>query len=189
MSAAPGSHGRPMKDVPLFGVMAEFATPEQVLQAAQRVRDEGYTLMDAFTPFPIEGLAEVVGLKKEWLPWISLVGGLLGGVGGFTMQYYASVIGYPFNVGGRPPNSWPAFVPITFELTVLGAALAAVLGMLALNWLPRPYHPVFNVPRFAEASGDRFFLLIRADDSRFDRERTWQLLQGLGASSVFEVAP
>jgi hypothetical protein len=187
---AVGRSGTPAKDeASLFGVMAEFDTAERILQAARRVHEDGYRHVDAFTPFPVEGLAEVIGFTREWLPSIALMGGVLGGIGGFVMQYYAAVIGSPLNVGGRPLNSWPSFVPITFELTVLGAALSAVLGMLALNWLPRPYHPVFNVPRFALASRDRFFLLIRADDPHFDRERTWQRLLELGASDLFEVEP
>ncbi len=187
---APGRFGTSANDkAPLFGVMAEFDTAERILQVARHVHEDGYRHIDAFTPFPVEGLAEVVGFGREWLPSIALVGGVLGGIGGFLLQYYASVIAYPLNIGGRPLNSWPSFIPITFELTVLGAALSAVLGMMVLNWLPKPYHPVFNVPRFALASRDRFFLLIRVDDPHFDRERTWQRLQELGASDVFEVEP
>lgn len=169
------------------GLLAEFETADQVLRAATRVREVGYRRMDAFSPFPVDGLAEAVGFRHELLPWISLVGGVLGGLGGFAMQYFASVYSYPLNVGGRPPNSWPAFIPITFELTVLGAALAAVVGMLILNWLPRPYHPLFEVPRFAEASRDRFFLVIHADDPLYERTRTGQFLRNLNAAGVYEV--
>jgi hypothetical protein len=186
---APAGGGSAAGDTPpTFGLLAEFGTAERVLEAARRARADGYRLMDAFTPFPVEGLAEAVGFRREVLPWVALAGGVLGGIGGFGMLFFACVYSYPLNVGGRPLNSWPAFIPITFELTILGAALAAVAGMLLLNWLPRPYHPVFNVPRFTAASRDRFFVVIRAGDPRFDLERTRRfLLEVLGADGVFEV--
>jgi hypothetical protein len=173
---------------PLYGLLAEFDNPSDLVAAARRAYAEGYRRMDAFTPFPVEGLAEAIGFRDTRLPLVVLLGGLLGGGGGFFMQYYASAIDYPLNVGGRPLNSWPAFIPVTFELTILVAALAAVLGMLALNGLPMPYHPVFNVPRFARATRDRFFLCIEASDPRFDREATRRFLTDLQAREVSEVA-
>jgi hypothetical protein len=167
--------------------MAEFDTPEALLEAAQRTYNGGYRRIDAYSPFPIEGLAEAIGFHHTRLPLVVLIGGILGGVGGFLLQYWISVIDYPVNVGGKPYNSWPAFIPVTFELTVLAAALTAVLAMLALNGLPMPYHPVFNVERFALASRDRFFLCIEAADPKFDREETRQFLENLAPRSVSEV--
>jgi len=171
----------------LHGVMAEFATTEQLLAAAAKSREAGYTCLDAYAPFPVEGLADALGLGRPLVPLLTLLGGLLGGCAGFGLQYWASVINYPVNVGGRPLNSWPAFIPVTFELTILGASLFAVFGMLALNKLPEPYHAVFNVPRFALASHDRFFLCIEASDPKFDRVRTAQFLESLKAYAVSEV--
>ncbi len=168
--------------------MADFDEPEQLLAAARKAYSGGYRRMDAYTPFPIEGLAEAIGFHRNTVALIVLIGGIVGCLTGFFLQYYVAVINYPINVGGRPLNSWPAFIPITFELTVLFGALSAVLGMLALNGLPMPYHPVFNVPKFELASRNRFFLCIESEDPRFDREKTAEFLKGLNAGSVSEVA-
>jgi hypothetical protein len=171
----------------LFGLMAEFATPEALLAAARRGRADGYVAMEAYSPFPVEGMRDAVGFERTRLPVVVLIGGLIGGAAGFWMQYWVSVIDYPLNIGGKPDNSWPAFIPITFEMTILGAALSAVLGMLALNGLPRPHHPVFAVDAFARASRDRFFLLVSAADPRFDAAATRGFLAALGPVAVEEV--
>lgn len=173
---------------PIYGVMAEFTTPEAVLTAAERAHGEGFRRMDAYTPFPVEGLAEAIGFTRNRMPLIVLIGGLVGGIGAYFMMWYSATIHYPINVGGRPLHSWPAFIPITFELTVLGASFAAVLGMLGLNGLPMPHHPVFNAPNFALASRNRFFLCIQSDDPKFDVVRTRTFLEGLGPKSVSVVA-
>jgi hypothetical protein len=172
---------------PLHGLLAEFDSPTHLLTAVHAARQEGYVKMDAFSPFPIEGLAEALGFRRTRLPLVILIGGLVGGVGGFFMEWYASVVDYPQNIGGRPFNSWPAFIPVVFELTVLLGALAAVLGMLGLNGLPMPYHPLFHVPRFALASNDRFFLCIEATDPRFELAATRRFLEGLGPQHIDEV--
>jgi Protein of unknown function (DUF3341) len=171
----------------LYGLVAEFTTPDDLLEATRRARQAGYRHMEAYTPFPVEGLAEALGFYRTSLPLVVLLGGLAGGIGGYFLQYWINVIDYPLNVGGRPWHSWPAFVPVTFELSILGAALAAVLGMLALNGLPMPYHPLFNVPRFELASRDGFFLCIEVRDPRFDRAETRRFLEGLAAREVAEV--
>jgi len=172
----------------LWGLMAEFRTPQELVDAAARARAEGYRRMDAYSPFPMEALSEALDLPASKVPRLVLVGGTLGALAGFALQYWVSVIAYPLDVGGKPYNSWPAFIPVVFECTILCAGLFAVLGMLALNGLPMPYHPVFNAPRFALASRDRYFLCIEARDRKFDRQATRRFLEGLRPSAVAEVA-
>jgi hypothetical protein len=171
----------------LYGLAAEFEHPHELLQAACHVRAAGYTRVGAYTPIPVEGLYEALGHRSTRLPYLTLLGAVLGGVAGFGMQYYAAVISYPMNIGGRPLNSWQSFMPIVFELSVLGAALFSVLGMLALNGLPQPYHPLFNLPEFRFASRDRFFLCIQQRDPKFDPASTRRFLEGLHAHKVLDV--
>lgn len=171
----------------IYGLLAEFGGPGELVAAARRATEEGYTHVDAYSPFPLEEAAEALGFHRNALPLLVLLGGLAGMLGGFALCYWTSVIDYPLNVGGRPFNSWPAFIPITFECTVLLAGLTAVFGMLGLNGLPMPHHPLFNVPRFALASRDRFFLCIQASDPKFDIEGTRRFLSQLGAREVSPV--
>ena len=171
----------------LHGLMAEFEQPDELLAAARRAYEHGYRQMDAYTPFPVEGLAEELGSHGTAIPAIVLAGGIIGGLSGYFMEWYATVIDYPLNVGGRPLHSWPAYIPITFELTVLTAALCALVGMLALNHLPEPYHPVFNAPGFERATQDRFFLCIEAVDPKFDRAAARAFLESLRPRRVMEV--
>jgi hypothetical protein len=172
----------------IYGVMAEFEDPASLISAAERAHREGYRCMDAYSPYPIEELHEALGSPHTRLPLIVLLGGLAGCLGGYGLQYWVSAVTYPLNIGGRPYHSWPAFIPITFECTILVAALSAVLGMLALNGLPQPYHPVFNVPRFALASRNRFFLCIESADPKFDVEGTRRFLETLNPREVTTVA-
>jgi ActD protein len=171
----------------IYGLAAEFGSAAELLAAARQVREAGYTHTDAYSPFPIEDLAQELGARPTRLPALVLVGGIIGCVGGYLLQYIPAALAYPVDVGGRPPHSWPAFIPVTFELTILAAALTAVLGMLALNRLPMPYHPLFHLPRFALATRDRFFLAIEATDPRFDLHGTTEFLRGLGAREVNEI--
>jgi Protein of unknown function (DUF3341) len=177
-----------MKGSPLvYGLMAEFEDPQSLVTATERAHAEGYRRMDAYSPFPIEELHQALGSHHTRLPLIVLIGGLCGCIGGYLLQYWVSVIAYPVNVGGKPFHSWPAFIPVTFECTILAASIACVLGMLALNGLPMPYHPVFNVPRFALASRNRFFLCIEARDPHFDLDATRHFLETLGPREVSTV--
>jgi hypothetical protein len=176
-----------MEPKKLYGLLAEFETAEGVLEAARKTYAAGFRSIDAYSPIVVEGLSEAVGFEQTRLPLIVLIGGILGGLTGFFMCFYANVISWPWNIGGRPHNSWPAWIPITFELTILGAALSTVFGMLALNGLPTPYHPVFNVAEFAQASTDRFFLCIKARDKQFNLAATKAFLESLHPDEVFEV--
>ena len=171
----------------IYGIMADFGGPEEVVRAAERAHAAGYRRMDAYSPMPVDGLAEAIGFKKNGMAPLVFCGGLLGGLTGYFMQWYSAVVDYPVDIGGRPLHSWPSFIPITFEMTILCAALTAVFGMLGLNGLPRPYHPVFNVDRFAEASRAGFFLCIQSEDPQFDPVRTRDFLRSLQPREVHDV--
>ena len=171
----------------LYGVMAQFDNPSQLVAAARSAYAAGYRQINGYSPFPIEELDEAIGFKRTTLPLIVFAGGVLGALGGFFMQYWMEVVNYPLIVGGKPFNSWPAFIPITFECTVLGAAFAAVFGMLALNKLPQPYHPVFNAPSFALATRDSFFLVIEAKDAKFDHADAVRFLKNLDPREVVDI--
>jgi len=177
-----------MKSSVIYGLMAEFEDPTSLVTATERAHHEGYRHMDAYSPYPIEELHDALGARHTRLPLIVLIGGLVGCLGGYALQYWSSVIAYPLNIGGKPLHSWPAFIPVTFECTILAAALSCVLGMLALNGLPMPYHPVFNLGRFALASRNRFFLCIEAKDPKFDLEATRRFLESLEPREVSTVA-
>jgi Protein of unknown function (DUF3341) len=176
-----------MKHTPIYGMMAEFDTPTNLVEAARQTSEAGYKKIDAYSPFPVEELADAIGFHSNRVPLVVLIGGILGGLSGYLMQYWIAAINYPINVGGRPLHSWPAFVVVTFEMTILFAGISAVFGMLALNGLPMPYHPVFNVPRFAFATRDRFFLIIFASDVKYDPVETRRFLESLSPRSVSEV--
>lgn len=172
---------------PIYGYIAEFQDGEKLLAAVKSARAAEYSVMEAYTPVPMEDVAHALGYRTA-LPWIVLGGGILGAVVGFGMQYWTSVIDYPLNIGGRPLNSWPSFIVVTFEMTILFAAIAAVLGMLALNGLPQPYHPVFNVPAFELASRNRFFLMILSRDPQFDMQSTKDFMhREMNTISLMEV--
>jgi Protein of unknown function (DUF3341) len=173
---------------PFYGLMAEFDSAQALLDAATRVGQAGYTKTDAYSPFPIHGLAEALGFKERKVAPIVLAGGLTGALVGYGLQYWTQVIAYPLNIGGRPFHSWVSFIPPAFETTILFAAFSAVIGMIALNGLPQPYHPVFNHERFSRASQDKFFLAIEAADPNFEPARTRQFLSSLGPQEVVEVA-
>lgn len=168
-----------------YGLLAEFSDSDALLEAARTARAQGYSKMEAYTPHPNEEIFHELGHRNH-LPAVVLLGGALGALTGFGLQYYTAVVSYPVRVGGKPFNSWPSFIVVTFELTILFASLAAVLGMFALNRLPQPYHPVFNVPLFELASRDRYFLLIRSSDPLYEEEATERFLQSL---SPLEIAP
>ncbi len=170
-----------------FGLMAEFGDPDELVEKTRKAYEAGYRHMDAYTPFPIHGLSEALGIRRNLVPYIVGLGALMGGIGGFMLQFWTNAISYPINIGGRPLNSWPAFMVITFETAVLTAGILGVVGMLALNKLPQPYHPLFKVPNFQRASRDKFFLCIFQTDPRFDMEKTRSFLQGLNPDSVVEV--
>lgn len=176
-----------MKRDPIYGMMAEFDTAQGLLDAARKTYQSGYRKIDAYSPFPIEGLAEEIGFHHNRVPLVVLIGGIVGGCLGYWMQWWMSAVDYPLNIGGKPPHSWPAFIVITFEMTILFAGLSAVLGMLALNGLPMPYHPVFNVSRFAMASKDRFFLIVFSSDPKYNAQETRSFLETLQARSISEV--
>ena len=176
-----------MNRPPIYGLAAEFASPAELVEAAKAVRAAGYTRIDAYTPLPVEGLSGAIGAGKSRLPLLVLIGGIVGAIGGYLMQYVTAVHWYPFNIGGRPLNSWPAFIPVVFECTVLGASLTAVIGMLALCGLPAPYHPLFHLQRFSRVSRDLSFLCVESRDPLFEVTRTRELLTSLGAASVEEV--
>ena len=171
----------------IYGVIGEFEKPEELVRAAAKIREAGYRYYESYSPFPVEGLPEAMGMRRNLVPLITLIGGLCGGLGGFGFQYWVNVYAYPLNIAGRPLNSWPAFIPVTFELTILCASLSAVFGMLALNKLPQPHHPIFNAHRFSHASQDRFFVCIQARDEKFNLAETARFLQGLAAHHVSEV--
>jgi hypothetical protein len=176
-----------MKDPLIYGLMAEFDNVDSVVVAAHRTYAAGYRKIDAYSPFPLEELSEAIGFHKNGVALVCLIGGLLGCSGAYGLQWWINVIGYPVNIGGRPLHSWPSFIIVTFEMTILFSGLSAVFGMFALNGLPRPYHPVFNVPQFDRASKDRFFIVIFSTDKNYDPVRTRQFLEGLNPISVAEV--
>jgi hypothetical protein len=171
----------------VYGIVAEFDTPEKLMEAAEQARHAGYRKMDAYTPFPVHGLSEAIGFHDVRMPWMIFAGGLLGAFIGYTLQWYTLSVDYPLNVGGKPLNSIPSFVPITFECTILFSALTAVFGMLALNRLPKPYHSIFNAPGFERASQDRFFLCIEAIDKQYNAAAIRDFLSRLNPLSVNEV--
>jgi hypothetical protein len=177
----------PTLETAIHGIVAEFDDPNALVAATAKAHSEGYRVMDAYAPFPIEELHHAIGAPPSRLPLIVLVGGVLGCIGGFSLESWANAVAYPLNVAGKPFIAWPMFIPVTFECTILGASLAAVFGMLALNRLPQPYHPIFNHPRFATASTDRFFLCIEAADPKFHLDRTRAFLQTLGSREVTTV--
>jgi len=170
------------------GIMAEFRSATELVVATRQAHADGYRKMEAYSPFPIEALDEALGIKKTILPWLVFLGGIFGGMGGYGLEYWTANIAYPIIIGGKGFHSWPAFIPVWFETTVLGASITAVVGMILLNGFPTPYHPVFNVPRFVEAAQkDGFFLVIESEDPKFNAEQCKKFLSGLNASGVWEV--
>ncbi|HEV2697609.1 MAG TPA: DUF3341 domain-containing protein [Terriglobales bacterium] len=176
-----------MKDPRIYGLLAEFDSVDTVIAAAHRVHDAGYRKIDAYSPFPLEELSEAIGFERNGVALVCLVGGLLGCTAAYVLQWWINTISYPVNIGGRPFHSWPSFIIVTFEMTILFSGLSAVFGMIALNGLPMPYHPVFNVPQFDFASKDKFFIIIFSSDINYDPVRTRQFLESLSPLSVAEV--
>jgi len=176
-----------MKTTPIYGIMAEFDSATALVEAARKTHDAGYRKIDAYSPFPVEELAEAIGFHTNRVALVTLIGAIVGGLSGYLMQYWMNGVNYPVIVGGKPPHSWPAFIPITFEMTILFGGISAVLGMLALNGLPMPYHPVFNVPRFAMATKDRFFLIVFSTDPKYNTATTRAFLESLQPRSISEV--
>ena len=170
-----------------FGILAEFEDADALIEASRRTHEAGFRQFEAYSPLPVDGLAEAVGFHRSRMPLVVLIGGIVGFLSGWGLQYYVSVINYPLNIGGRPLNSWPSFIPVIFEMTVLFAALSAVLGMLAMNGLPRPHHPLFAIPQFDRATQDRFFLCILARDPAFHPHSTRQFLERLGPVEIIDV--
>jgi hypothetical protein len=171
-----------------WGLLAEFATADELVAAARRAHEAGYVRAEAYSPFHVEGLAEALGFERNHVPFFTFVGAVLGGIGGFFLQWYSAVVDFPINVGGRPLDSWPMFVPVTFEMAVLGGALSAAISMFAANGLPRLRHPLFAVPEFDMATRNRFFLCLRADDPAFDAKKARDFLDGLHPMRCVEVA-
>lgn len=171
----------------IYGLMAEFETPTELVNACKAAYAEGYRDMDAYSPFPIEEASEAIGFHKTAVPLVTLTGGILGGLSGFALQYWINVIAYPLNIGGKPYDSWPSFIVPTFEMTILFAGIIGMLGMFALNGLPQPYHPVFNVDRFSNVTRNKFFLCVEATDPKFDLAGTQQFMQRLKPLSISEV--
>jgi ActD protein len=171
----------------IYGLLAEFETPGELVNACKAAYAEGYREMDAYSPFPIEEASEAIGFHKSAVPLITLVGGILGGTSGFALQYWINVIAYPLNIGGKPLNSWPAFIVPTFEMTILFAGLIGMFGMFALNGLPRPYHPLFHVDQFSKVTRNRFFLCVETVDPKFDMAGTQQFMERLKPLSISEV--
>lgn len=176
-----------MKDPKIYGLMAEFDTVDSVITAAHRVYEAGYRKIDAYSPFPLEELSEAIGFEKNGVALVCLCGGVLGGTAAYFLQWWINTIAYPVNIGGRPFHSWPSFIIVTFEMTILFSGLSAVFGMLALNGLPMPYHPVFNVPQFDAASRDKFFIVVFSSDKKYDPAKTRAFLESLNPTSVAEV--
>jgi hypothetical protein len=168
--------------------MAEFETADALVSAARRAYAEGYRKMDAYSPFPIEALDEAIGIPHTILPWLVFFGGIFGGMCGYGLEYWVSAVNYPIVIGGKPFHSWPNFIPVWFETTVLGASLTAVIGMLGLNGLPQPYHPVFNIEAFRDhAQKDKFYLVVESTDPRFNVQQIKHFLGGVHATNVWEV--
>lgn len=183
----PVGHGEGGGTIRPYAIVAEFHDADAIVAAAAKARDEGYRHMDAYTPFPVHGLEDALHFSDPKIKWTIGICGFIGAIVGFALQFYVSAVDYPMNVGGRPMVSWPSFVPVTFECTVLFASFGAVIGMLAFNGLPRPHHPIFETPRFDLASQTSFFLAVEATDPKYDRKATVAFLESLGAYKVSEV--